>query len=154
MAHVLVVDDDDILAEYTARLLIDAGHACGWVTSVRDARLVLARRNPDLLLLDQNLPGENGSVLLRWLRQSPRFFNLPVIMLTASLGAPDEDVAYYNGAQDYIRKPFDDRMLIQRVDRILRKHDPGRRHATLDQAVRAQVDGTPRPHAAVAMRML
>lgn len=135
MAHILVVDDDDILAEHAARVLIDAGHACGWVTDTRAAMQVIAARRPDLLLLDQNLPGENGSILLRRLRVSSRLWNLPVIMLTAATGLSDEQAAYYNGAQDYIRKPFCERTLAFRVNRIIDARRDRPRHLSLAQSV-------------------
>lgn len=123
MAYILVVDDDDIVAEHAAKTLINAGHACGWVSDAKAAMDVLARRQPDLILLDQNMPGENGTALLRRLRNSPRLFDIPVIMLTGVQGVREEQIAYYNGAQDYIRKPFSDKMLTYRVRQVLRSRE-------------------------------
>ncbi|WP_271077614.1 response regulator transcription factor [Aurantiacibacter sp. MUD61] len=141
MAYILVVDDDDIIAEHAAQILIDAGHACGWVSDTKAALQVLTRRKPDLILLDQNMPGENGSSLLRRLRHSPRFFDIPVVMLTGVHGIKDEQVAYYNGAQDYIRKPFSEKMLIFRVRQVLRSREAGARRS--GRALFADVDPEP-----------
>ncbi len=123
MAHILVVDDDDIVAEHAAQVLMNAGLACGWVSDAKSAMDVLKKREPDLILLDQNMPGENGTTLLRRLRNSTRFFDIPVIMLTGVQGVREEHIAYYNGAQDYIRKPFSDKMLIYRVRQALRSRE-------------------------------
>ena len=126
MAYILVVDDDDIVAEHAANVLIGAGHASGSVSEAESALAVLKRRKPHLILLDQNMPGENGSTFLRQLRASPGFYDVPVIMLTGVQGLRDEDVAYLNGSQDYIRKPFDERMLVRAVnDTLLMRRQRG-----------------------------
>lgn len=135
MAHILVVDDDDILAENAARILIDAGHACGWVTDCHAALIAVHRRRPDLVLLDQNMPRENGTTLLRRLRSSPRFYDLPVAMLTAVKGREEEQIAYYNGAQDYIRKPISQRDLVYRVGQLLMRRHGRARHIPLEDLV-------------------
>ncbi|QZH74618.1 MAG: response regulator [Erythrobacter sp.] len=122
MAHILVVDDDDILAELASRILIGAGYGCGFVCDTVAAQQVLARRKPDLVLLDQNLPGENGTALLRRMRLSPRLYDIPVMMLTGVYGENEEQIAYHHGAKDYIRKPFTAKHLVHRVNRTLRLH--------------------------------
>ena len=119
MAYILVVDDDDIVAEHAANVLADAGHACGWVSTAEEAMQLLASRTPDLILLDQNMPGDNGSTMLRRLRSSQQHYNIPVIMFTGVQGVKEEQIAYYNGAQDYIRKPFTEKMLVYRVREVL-----------------------------------
>jgi len=119
VAHILLVDNDAIVAERIAQMMISAGHACGWVGDAETAMKVLTARRPNLLLLEQDLPGESGTSLLRRLRASAQFFDLSVMMLTSVLGFKEEQIAYYNGAQDYIRKPFSERMLQFRVKQLL-----------------------------------
>lgn len=131
MAHILIADDDELIAELASPVLIDAGHACGWVTSGEDAWQVLKRRRPDLLLLDQDMPGMSGVTLLRKLRGSPKFYDLPVIMFTAMCGAEDESQAIYAGAQDFVRKPFDPEGLTSRIQRVLSKRRNQPRHTDL-----------------------
>ncbi len=140
MAHILLVDDDDIIADHVAQVLIDAGHACGWVSDTKAALKVISQRKPDLVLLDHALPGENGTALLRRLRTSPEFYDLPVVMLTSATGFKEEQIALYSGAQDYIRKPFGARMLVFRVNQVLkaRAHKPS--HRTIGQRVGAEPD--------------
>lgn len=81
MAHILIVDSDEAAAETAASELIDAGHACGWVTSGDKALTLLEWRRPELLLLAGELKGLSGPQLLRELRQSARHHDLPVIFM-------------------------------------------------------------------------
>lgn len=131
MAYILIADDDELISELASQVLIDAGHACGWVTSGEDCWALLRRRRPDLLLLDQDMPGMSGVTLLRKLRQSAEFYDLPVIMFTAMTGAQDESQAIYAGAQDYVRKPFDPKALTGRIQRVLAKRRDQPRHTDL-----------------------
>ncbi|QUL38966.1 PleD family two-component system response regulator [Erythrobacter sp. JK5] len=132
MARILIADDDELIAELASEVLIDAGHACGWVTSSEAAWNVLHRgRRPDVVLLDQDMPGMSGVTLLRRLRGSPVFYDLPIIMFTAMRGDEDEAQAIYAGAQDFIRKPFEPQRLTHRVERVLEKRGRTPRHQDL-----------------------
>lgn len=136
MAHILIVDDDEIIAELASEILIGEGHACGWVTSGEEMLALLHVRRPDLVLLDNDMPGMTGPQVLRQLRSSPRDYDLPVIMFTAITGAQDEETALYNGAQDYIRKPFDPRALLHKVNLLLRSRAERPRHRDLNEVLR------------------
>lgn len=131
MSFILIADDDELIAELASQALIDAGHACGWVTSGEDCWELLRTRRPDAVLLDQDMPGMSGLTLLRKLRQSSEFYDLPVLMFTAMSGAQDETQAIYAGAQGFIRKPFDPRGLTNRVRRVLAKRKDQPRHKDL-----------------------
>ena len=135
MAHILIADDDELIAQLASEALIDAGHACGWVTSAAAAWKCVQNKRPDILLLDQSMPGESGLTLLRRLRRSPELYDLPVIMFTAMHGDEDVSQAIYAGAQDFLSKPFEAWDLIGRVKHqlILRGNRP--RHLNLRQAV-------------------
>jgi two-component system, OmpR family, phosphate regulon response regulator PhoB len=133
VAHILVVDDDDIVAELASEILLGAGHACGWVSTAAEALKLLQWRRPDLLLLDELLPGERGSGFLRRLRNSPKFYDLPVIMFTAIDGMQDERQAFYNGAQGYIRKPVDPKGLVWRVNKVLDARSRRPQHRELEE---------------------
>ena len=119
MPHILIVDDDEIVAELAANALMDAGYAAGWVSDAEQAMKLLEWRRPDLVLLDQNMPGENGSTMLRRLRQSEDFYDLPVLMFTSVTGDQDEATALYNGAQGYLRKPVDPKFLLWKVNQAM-----------------------------------
>lgn len=133
MAHILVVDDDDIVAELASEILLAAGHACGFVSSAEDALKLLKWRRPDLLLLDEHLPGQRGTALLRTMRRSPELYDLPVIMVTAIDGVEDERRALFDGAQDYIRKPFHPKMLVWKVNQVLRSRTERPQHRKLEE---------------------
>lgn len=120
MAHILIADDDEIVAELASDILMDAGHACGWVTDGRKLMDLIAWKRPDLILLDQEMPELTGNQVLRMLRTSERYYDIPVIMFTAKSGAQDEMQAIYAGAQDYIRKPFEPELLLWHVNKALR----------------------------------
>jgi DNA-binding response OmpR family regulator len=132
MARILIVDDDELIAQIATEALIDAGHACGWVPSGEAALdLLKTGKRPSLLLLDQTMPGISGINLLRELRGSPKHYDLPVIMFTTMSGRDDEARAIFAGAQDFIRKPFDRAVLINRVDRLLARRQTASDHKPL-----------------------
>ncbi|RNJ63382.1 MAG: response regulator [Porphyrobacter sp. IPPAS B-1204] len=135
MARILIADDDELIAELASEVLIDAGHACGWVTSASAAWQCIQRKRPDILLLDQSMPGESGLSLLRRLRLSAQFYDLPVIMFTAMSGEQDACQAIYAGAQDFLTKPFYPENLVARVGRLLKLRGDRPRHVDLKSAV-------------------
>jgi two-component system, OmpR family, phosphate regulon response regulator PhoB len=153
MARILIADDDEFTASTVAGVLIDAGLACGWVTSAEECLAVMRFKRPDLLLLDQTFPGMSGITLLRQLRRSPRFYDLPVIMLTGMTGREDEAQAIYAGAQDFIRKPADPVWLVRKVAAQLAKRAGRPRHVNLASAIMG-ADYSPAPMGVAAKRML
>jgi DNA-binding response OmpR family regulator len=114
----LVVDDEqevrDTLREYF--------EACGFdvhVVGDGDAmRAVVAQRRIDIVLMDLNLPGDDGLALTRQLRAS---HELGIIMLTAAGQTVDRIVGLEMGADDYVPKPFDPREVLARVKSVLRR---------------------------------
>lgn len=132
MAHILIVDDDEIVAELASTALLDAGHVCGWVGSGREALDLLRWRRPDILLLDQDMPEMTGAQVLRELRTSPRHYDLPVIMFTRITGQTDEQAARFNGAQAYVRKPFSSVLLLREVETLLANRGAGPQHLALE----------------------
>lgn len=136
MARILIADDDELIAELASEVLIDAGYACGWVTSAAAAWACVQRKRPDLLLLDQSMPGESGMTMLRRLRRSPALYDLPVMMFTAMSGAQDECQAIYAGAQDFLSKPFDADELVLLVRRLIKLRSNRARHVDLASTLR------------------
>jgi DNA-binding response OmpR family regulator len=153
MARILIADDDELIAELASEVLIDAGYACGWVTCAEAAWTCARRKRPDILLLDQEMPGESGMTLLRRLRRSPVLYDLPVIMFTAISGEQDEMQAIYAGAQDFLRKPFDPADLVRRVTRLIKLRGDRPRHVDLTSAVLGR-DAAPQVAAAMPRRMI
>ena len=131
MPHILIVDDDEMIAQLASDALMDSGHACGWVTDGEKALDLLQWRRPDLLLLDRDMPGLTGVQVLRSLRSSAETYDLPVVMFTGISGVEDENSAFHNGAQAYLRKPFEAEALIRVVDEVLTPRSERPQHLTL-----------------------
>ena len=121
MARIIIADDDEIIGEIACEALLARGHATGVITNGRDALQVIRARKPDLVIMDCNMPEMNGLLVLRELRQSAEFCELPVLVLTGRRSDKDEDLAYHQGASDYMRKPFDPAELVVRVEDLLAK---------------------------------
>jgi DNA-binding response OmpR family regulator len=71
------------------------------------------------VILDCNMPGLAGVLLVQKLRKSAAFTDLPVMMLTGRQGQRDEELARFAGANDYMKKPFDPEELVFWVEQLL-----------------------------------
>lgn len=149
MAHILIIDDDVIIAEVASQALINAGHACGWVTSGEAAFKVLKHRHPDLILLDQSMPGMSGTEVLRKLRASPRFYDLPVIMFSAIAAQGDIERAHYAGATDFISKPFKPQQLVLQIEDMLQARARRVKHKSLETLLQEHSGQAYRPRQTV-----
>jgi DNA-binding response OmpR family regulator len=114
-----MADDDEIVADVAVEALSAAGHAVGLLTDGTDMMRVLRAKKPDLVILDCNMPEKNGILVLREMRNSIDLYDLPVLMLTGRRGKGDVDIAMYEGASDYMKKPFDPDELVFRVEEML-----------------------------------
>jgi DNA-binding response OmpR family regulator len=121
MATVLVVDDEPIVREVVVRYLQREGHTTLEADDGDDARGMVEREKPDLVVLDVMLPGTDGLELCRWIRSRSE---LPVILLTARGEEADRIVGLELGADDYVTKPFSPRELAARVRTVLRRSAP------------------------------
>lgn len=117
--HVLVVDDDRDIRELLAGYLERQGMRVDTAAGGAELRRQMARAAPDLIVLDLNLPGEDGLELCRELRAKGS--NVPVIMLTARADPIDRVVGLEIGADDYVPKPFEPRELAARIRTVLRR---------------------------------
>ena len=122
MATVLVVDDEPIVREVVVRYLEREGYTTLEADDGDDARDLLERESPDLVVLDVMLPRTDGLELCRWIRARSE---LPVIMLTARGEEADRIVGLELGADDYVTKPFSPRELAARVRTVLRRARSG-----------------------------
>jgi two-component system phosphate regulon response regulator OmpR len=118
-AHILIVEDDLAVREMLAEYLSAHGYQVSEAESGETMRAQLARSVPDAVLLDVNLPGEDGLNLARYLRE--RHKQLGIIMVTAAGDVVDRVVGLEMGADDYIAKPFDPRELRARLKSVLRR---------------------------------
>jgi len=105
--HILIVDDDDLNCRLLARQLQNPGHSVTTVNRAADALDRLSKEYFDVVLLDVNMPGMNGTVMLKQLRAHPRTRQLPVIMITATNEVSTMLECIDHGADGYITKPID-----------------------------------------------
>jgi DNA-binding response OmpR family regulator len=118
MSTVLVVDDEPIVRDVVVRYLEQEGYRTLQAADGEEARGVLERERPSLVVLDLMLPGTDGLSLCRWIRERS---DLPVIMVTALGEEADRLTGLELGADDYLTKPFSPRELVARVKAVLRR---------------------------------
>jgi two-component system, OmpR family, phosphate regulon response regulator PhoB len=123
-AQILIVEDEPHIQELISINLTRAGHAVRCASDAEQAREMMLRSLPDLLLLDWMLPGMTGVEFTRLLRSETRTRDIPIIMLSARIEERDKISGLEVGADDYITKPFSPRELIARIAVILRRRVP------------------------------
>ena len=123
--HILLAEDDRIIADGLVRALRKSGFAVDHVASGSDADAALLSQQFDLLILDLGLPRLNGIEVLKRLRarKSP----LPVLILTAQDGLEDRVRGLDAGADDYLTKPFALPELAARIEAVLKRSRAGGR---------------------------
>lgn len=118
--HVLIVEDDRLIAENLYDFLEACGHQCDFAASLGAARLLLAAGGIDVLVLDRNLPDGDGATLARSLRSAGN--SLPILMLTARDALDDKLAGFDAGADDYLAKPFALKEVEARLLALQRRH--------------------------------
>lgn len=118
--RLLVVEDDDRIADFLTRALDAEGHLCTRITSGEEAVPIVKNGDFDLVLLDLMLPGISGIDVCRELRF--RDIKIPIIMLTAMDSVEDVIHGLKAGADDYVSKPFDIDELLARIDTVCRRY--------------------------------
>src|ERR1700728_2932837 len=121
MAKITLVDDDENIVASISLALESHGHTVKACYDGASGLASLEGDPPDLAILDVKMPRLDGMEVLRRLRQTS---NVPVIMLTSKDDEIDEILGFNLGADDYIRKPFSQRLLIERVKAVLRRANP------------------------------
>ena len=120
MATIALVDDDRNILASVSMLLEQEGYHVRTFADGASALSALSATPPDLAILDIKMPRMDGLEVLRRLRQNG---DLPVIFLTSKDEEIDELMGLNAGADDYIRKPFSQRLLLERVKAVLRRGD-------------------------------
>lgn len=119
--HILIVDDERDLVELLVYNLSRAGFETESASTGRQALQLVARRIPDLILLDVMLPELSGTEVASRIRTNPATAHVPIIMLTAKGEDVDRIVGLEVGADDYLGKPFNPRELLARINAVLRR---------------------------------
>ncbi len=121
--RLLIVEDQEKMAEFLKKGLTDAGYSVDTADSVSAAKSLCSANAYDLLVLDVGLPDQSGLELAKDLRQQG--YGNPILMLTAYSSVNDKVSGLDAGADDYITKPFSFEELLARVRALLRRQAPG-----------------------------
>ena len=117
--YILVVDDDQFANTLVHFVLSKEGYEVETVDSARGAMQMIQRREPDLLLLDVNMPHMDGFEFSSKLRSEG--YETPIIFITAKDALEDKLQGFRIGADDYITKPYNHQELVARVEAVLRR---------------------------------
>ena len=118
MTSIMVVDDDQDLAEMLGIVLTGAGYEVDLVSRGDEVMPLFTAQNPDLVLLDVMLPGLNGVEVCKLIRENSM---VPIVMLSAKGDKQDVVAGLEAGADDYMVKPFDPAELVARMKVRLRR---------------------------------
>jgi two-component system, OmpR family, phosphate regulon response regulator PhoB len=119
--QILIVEDEQPIRDMIGYALRKSGFEVREAADCRSARLQLANRRPDLLLVDWMLPDMSGLELTRQVKREPGTRDLPIILLTARTTEADKVAGLDGGADDYVTKPFSPRELLSRINAVLRR---------------------------------
>ena len=121
---ILIVDDDETIAELISLYLTKECFDTMMVHDGEEALVAFDTYQPNLMLLDLMLPGIDGYQVCREIRARS---NTPIIMLSAKGEVFDKVLGLEMGADDYIMKPFDSKEMVARVKAVLRRYQPGQK---------------------------
>ena len=144
LPHVVVVDDEREAREMVGDYLKMHGFDVELCEGGSSLRAHLTTRTPDLIVLDLNMPEEDGLSIVRDLKARS---SIPIIMLTATASAIDRIVGLELGADDYLAKPCELRELVARVRSVVRRAQSG-------QVTQREEDARPKPAADDGARRL
>lgn len=118
MIKILIVDDEEAIANLIRMNLVKAGYQCETASDGVEAANLISEQTYDLILLDIMLPGLNGYEVLEYAKT----VDIPVIFLTAMGDTVQKVKGLKMGAEDYIAKPFEISELLARVETVLRRY--------------------------------
>ena len=117
----IIIVDDDVLIRETVRLALD--HAGYYVIAIGDPGRAIATmraEKPDLVIMDLYMPGFDGRELIRSMKADPELAATPVILFSGSAEAIDVVSGLHSGAVEYLGKPIDGEVLLQKIKHILK----------------------------------
>lgn len=118
MKKILIIEDDTSISEELKNLLDNAGYNGVILKDFENSYEEIKRENPDLILLDINIPKLNGEMLLQKIRKES---NVPIIMVTSKNTETDEVLSLSYGANDYITKPYNPTILLLRINNLFKR---------------------------------
>ncbi|MGG0719929.1 response regulator transcription factor [Robertmurraya massiliosenegalensis] len=119
MKTILLIDDEPMMLDLLSLYLTPLGYKCVKKQSAKDGIAFLESHSADLVLLDVMMPEMDGWETCEEIR---KYWDIPIIMLTAMSDKSDIVKGLKGGADDYISKPFDEEELTARIEAVLRRH--------------------------------
>lgn len=116
---ILIVEDNETNQMLTVAVLERDGYRVMVAGNTAEARHHLEAETPSLILMDIQLPGEDGLAFARQLKRNPATSPIPIVAMTAHAMQGDAEVAIKAGCSGYIAKPIDTRALAEQVRRYL-----------------------------------
>ena len=139
---ILIVDDEPFNVDVLEQQLEDQDYLTCAAYDGAEALVKLEAEEPDLVLMDWQMPGMSGIEALEKMRSNPRWRSLPVIMLTARATTDDKVAGLNAGADDYVTKPVDEAELWARVRAMLRIANLERENIALREEIQSRAAGT------------
>lgn len=118
MSQILIVEDDNKLRNELSLYLRNNGYDVSEILDYKNSVDIISKSNADLVLLDINLPMIDGEYICKEVR---KISDIPIIMLTSTTSEMDELICINYGADDYITKPYNPRILIARIEVLLKR---------------------------------
>lgn len=118
---ILIVEDDITISNELRELLTNLGYSAEILEDFQNSKERILESGADLILLDINIPGINGEILLKEIR---KVSDVPIIMVTSRTSEVDEVLTMSYGADDFISKPYSPTVLLLRIQNIFRRMEP------------------------------
>ncbi len=113
--QVLIIDDDELLAQHNSQVLREAGYQTAWITDPVNTLEKLQSFAPDVIVMDYHMPHCNGLELAQLLRQDDRYMGIPIVFLSSEQSPDIQQRAYSITGNAFLTKPVDDALLLQHV---------------------------------------
>lgn len=121
LLRVLVVEDELEIREFLMNQFVEAGAAAHSLPSGEAILKAIESFQPNVVLLDQMMPGKSGNEVIREIRSDAKFSDTPIMMVTGVTGEEEKIQALEMGADDYVTKPFSVKELIARAHALVRR---------------------------------
>ena len=122
MYRIIVIEDSSVLRKLLQKTLPPEGYECFMAASAAAGWDLCRKQKPDLILLDVNLPDDNGIALCRRMKEDPHLRHIPILIMTGEAVEVENRIEGLEaGADDYILKPLAPKELLLRIRGLIRK---------------------------------
>jgi len=119
--RVLVIEDEKDIREFLIGQLMEDGYQVLGLENGNELMKNIESFSPDIVLMDQMMPGKSGGEMVKEIRSHIRFRDLPIMMVTGLVGESDKVNMLNTGADDYVTKPFSVKEVVARINALVRR---------------------------------